>query len=597
MIEDAGASAPENVAGVLDGDALRKKHRARIARDDSPVTILTGGTARDLGRRICEAKVPRVPADTPILLKPNIGGFDWFKDPSKNDGDDGVRGRTTDPEFVRGVVRCLKARGHTHVTIAEGWGAHHGDWEKLVKVSGYEAMAKSENVPLVAMDDDDVFDKQGDKPGEMLRVSGMEKTNVPTLMSPRILADTLEHGMFISIPKIKAHRFAVYSLAIKGTQGTIALSDASPAFNQKWRMHRELNPYLDARKKGLPEDRAAYVKALEIFGERIADVLEVNTPDVVLADGTPAMQGDGFQKMYPLKDRVAIGGTNVVQVDRVAAEFLGAFDRKELAKELGGHTTSPLLEAAAKRFGIDLSKRPAIDGDGKDLLDAPRPFHFAAMAPFSIDVAAPRPVAHAVALGAQTITIDGDASDAVWSRATPVSWSTDYHGDDAHKTTRARFAWSKDALYALFDVEQTDLNVDASKPTNVERAKLYEEDCVEMFLAPGGTYAKHYDEIELGPRGHFFDLRIDRLTRAGDASWSSGVEVKTRVDESAHRATIEARIPASDVAAALKPGAQFPMGLFRMEGRAPRSYLAWSPPKTDKPDFHVFDAFGSLKCD
>ena len=382
--DDAGSAA--SATGTLDGDALRKKHRARIAADGSPVTILTGGSSRELGQRICEAKVPRVAADTPILLKPNIGGFDWFKDPKKNDDDDGVRGRTTDPEFVRGVIRCLKARGHTKITIAEGWGAHHADWEKLVKVSGYEAMAESENVPLVAMDDDGVFDVQGDKPGSMLTVSGMDKTGVPTLLSPKLLADTLRNGLFISIPKIKAHRYAVFSLAIKGMQGTIALSDASPAFRQKWRMHRELNPYLDAQTKKLPEDRASYVKSLETFAERIADVLEVKTPDVVLADGAPIMQGDGFQKMYPLHERVAIGGTNVVQVDRVAAEFMGAFNRPELAKELGGHKTSPLLEAAAKRFGVDLGTRPAIDGDGAALLDQPRPYHFAAMAPFVIDV-------------------------------------------------------------------------------------------------------------------------------------------------------------------------------------------------------------------
>jgi uncharacterized protein (DUF362 family) len=592
MIEDAGNAA--TASGVLDGDALRKKHRARIAADSSPVTILAGGSPRDLGQRICEAKVPRVPADTPIVLKPNLGGFDWFKDPAKNDGDDGVHGRTTDPEFVRGVVRCLKARGYTNVTIAEGWGARHEDWLKLIKVSGYEAMAKSEGVPLVAMDDDGVFDVEGDKPGSMLKVSGMEKTGVPTLLSPKLLANALEHGMFISLPKIKAHRFAVYSLAIKGTQGTIALSDASPAFRQKWRMHRELNPYLEARTKNQPEDRAAYVKALETFAERIADVLEVNTPDVVLAEGAPAVQGDGFQKMYPVYDRVAIGGTNVVAVDRVAAEFMGAFNRPELAKELGGHTTSPLLEAAAKRFGLDITKRPAVDGDGAALLDSPRPYHFVAMAPFTIDVEPQRPVAHAASLGAETITIDGSGDEPAWSRAKPVTWDTDFAGSSTGKTTHARFLWSASALYALFEIEGTDLHVDASKPVNVDRARLYDEDCVEMFLAPQGRYAKKYDEIELGPRGHFLDLRIDRLSRAGDVAWSSGVETKTHVDEAAHRARIEARIPASDVVAALKPGTEIPLGLFRMEGTSPRLYLAWSPARTAKPDFHVFDAFGKL---
>jgi len=588
MIEDAGNAA--NAQGTLDGDALRKKHRARIAADRAPVTILTGGSALQLGQRICEATVPRVAAETPIVLKPNLGGFDWFKDPAKNDDDDGVRGRITNPEFVRGVVRCLRARGQTNVTIAEGWGARHEDWVKLVKVSGYETMAASEHVPLVAMDDDGVFDVQGDKPGSMLKVTGMEKTGVPTLMSPKLLANALEHGMFISIPKIKAHRYAVFSLAIKGTQGTIALSDATPAFRQKWRMHRELNPYLEARTKNLPEDRAAYVKSLETFADRIADVLEVNTPDVVLADGTPVMQGDGFQKLYPLHDRVAIGGTNVVQVDRVAAEFMGAFHRPELAKELGGHTTSPLLEAAAKRFGVDLGARPTIDGDGAALLDEPRPYHFVGMAPFTIDVEPSRPTAHAASLGNDTI-------EAAFARATPVSWDTDYAGSSTGKTTKARFVWSPRELHALFEIEGTGLHVDTTKPTNVERVRLYDEDCVEMFLAPSGRYAKKYDEIELGPRGHFLDLRIDRLTRAGDTAWSSGLDVKTTVDEAAHRARIEAKFTASDIVAALKPGAEIPLGLFRMEGSGTRTYLAWSPARTKSPDFHVFEALGRLLLD
>src|SRR6185436_6084242 len=126
------------------------------------------------GERLCREVVPQRPTETPVLLKPNIGGFDWFKDPTKTGGDDGVRGRITDPEFVRGVIRCLRARGHTRITVAEGWGARHEDWLRLAKVSGYEKMTAEEKVPLVAMDDDGVFDVQGDKPGLPLRISGME---------------------------------------------------------------------------------------------------------------------------------------------------------------------------------------------------------------------------------------------------------------------------------------------------------------------------------------------------------------------------------------------------------------------------------------
>jgi uncharacterized protein (DUF362 family) len=250
MTEDAG-EAPVMTGGTVDGAALRARNRARIAADKAPVVVLQSKDphpARDLGQRLCDAVVPKRPPATPILLKPNMGGFDWFKDPATHDGDDGVRGRTTDPEFVRGVVRCLKARGHDHITIAEGWGATHKDWVKLADVTGYAAMAREEHVALVAMDDDGVFDVEGDQPGKPLGIRGMEATHVHTLLVPKILAETLAHGLFISLPKIKAHRFAVFSLSIKGMQGTVMLSDKAPAFHNKWRMHRELNPWLDAQK-------------------------------------------------------------------------------------------------------------------------------------------------------------------------------------------------------------------------------------------------------------------------------------------------------------------------------------------------------------
>ena len=64
------------------------------------------------------------------------------------------------------------------ITIAEGWGAKHADWERLVRVSGYAAMAREEGVPLVAMDDDGTFDVEGDTPGKPLLLRGMERTDV-----------------------------------------------------------------------------------------------------------------------------------------------------------------------------------------------------------------------------------------------------------------------------------------------------------------------------------------------------------------------------------------------------------------------------------
>ena len=100
--------------------------------------------AFELGQRLCEAVVPHRPPETPVLLKPNIGGFELVQRPEQERRRQRHPRAHDHPEFVRGVIRCLRARGHEHIVIAEGWGATHADWERLVRVSGYQAMAREE---------------------------------------------------------------------------------------------------------------------------------------------------------------------------------------------------------------------------------------------------------------------------------------------------------------------------------------------------------------------------------------------------------------------------------------------------------------------
>jgi uncharacterized protein (DUF362 family) len=612
------ATSPVVPTGAaVDGAALRARHRARLAKDVSPVVVLQSHDehpAFDLGERLCQAVVPRRSARTPILLKPNLGGFEWFRDPAKSGGDDGVKGRTTNPEFVRGVVRCLRALGYQEVTIADGWGAKHADWEQLARVSGFARMAAEEHVPLVALDDDGVFDVQGSQPGKPLAVSGMENTHVPTLLVPKLLADVLTHGMFISLPKMKAHRYAVFSMSVKGMQGTVDLSDALPAFHQKWRMHAELGPLLV---RGKAADRSAYVASLETFAERIADVLEVEAPDVVLAEGAPGMGGDGFGQQWPSRESFAVGGTNPIRVDRIGAQLLGLWANADLARELGGHATSPLLETAAKRFGVDIAA-PAATGDGAALLTEARPVHYVSMADFVIhsddspplspaqigalgdSVAsaslAERPVAHAAPLGDVTLVIDGRA-EAAWSRAKPVTWETNYAGAPTGIVTRARFVYSRSGLYALWELQGAGLHTDRTRPTSVPRPKLYEEDCVELFFTPDVSHPHRYYETEIGPFGHFLDVAVDLDVHGSDTTWSSGARIGTTQDEGARTATIEAELTAPEIVRALEAGARLPLALYRMEGTSPHQYLAWSPPRTPKPNFHVPEAFGGLVLD
>ena len=607
----------------MDGKALRERNLARL-KTPSPVTVLDGGSALDLGRALCAAVVPQRPATTPILLKPNLCGFDGLREPDKSRGDDGFVGRTTDVDFTRGVVRCLKARGHRKITIAEGCGISHAYWKRVAERTGYEAMAREEGVSLVAMDDDGVYDVEGDKPGLPLAIAGIESTRIRTLLMPKVLADHLDRGLFISLPKIKAHRFSVTSMAVKGMQGTVMLSDARPAYKQKWRMHKELGALLKAKKEARaaaqadaapPPDpkraRADYIASLRLFAQRMVDVLELEAPHVVLAEGAPAMGGDGFWKLYPTPESFAVGGENPVLVDRVGAELLGLWNNARLANELAGHRTSPLIEAAAKRFGLDLGQ-VTVQGNGADLLTQKRPFHFVSMDGFALHSDATAPwhpqskrlwlsatstaVAHALSLGEEELVIDGRANDPAWARAKPVAWDTDWKGRTTSVRTQARFAWSSRGLFALFELESAGLFVDRSRPIAKERAKLYEEDCVEIFLAPDPSAPRRYFEIEVGPFGHYFDLSVE-LGKQSDTAWSSRATIATTRDPAKRTAVIEMLLAAPEIQQALKLGRELPFGLYRMEGKSPRHYLAWSPTHTEKPSFHVPDRFGVLRLD
>jgi hypothetical protein len=316
---------------------------------------------------------------------------------------------------------------------------------------------------------------------------------------------------------------------------------------------------------------------------------------------------------------------------------MGVWNSAALARELGGHRTSPLIDIAAKRFKLDI-KTPVMEGDGADLLKSPRPVHYKAMAPFRLDwdpgqtalaggpakglapavatANAPagdspatknnttttkgpaKPEAHASPLPTgETIAIDGKPGDAAWAKAKPVIWDTDYAGAATGVPTKARFLWSKDGLYVLFEIANTGLNTDQSRPVSAERTGLYKEDCVELFLAPDPASPKRYYEVEIGPFGHFFDLAIDKEAGSNDIAWSSGPRIATTRSAGARTAVIEAVLTAPGLVSALKPGARLPMNLYRMEGKEDRRYLAWSPPRTKKPNFHVPEAFGSLVID
>ena len=131
-------------------------------------------------------------------------------------------------------------------------------------------------------------------------------------------------------------------------------------------------------------------------------------------------------------------------------------------------------------------------------------------------------------------------------------------------------------------------------------APLYEEDVVEVFLAP--KEPTRYFEIEVNPLGTTFDARIDsphgtREAMRIDTDWDcanlfAAVRKMNDVIDTIIRipfASLDARRPAT--------GEEWRGNLFRIDRSARHGdeFSAWQPTLKNPADFHVAAAFGRLR--
>jgi hypothetical protein len=134
-------------------------------------------------------------------------------------------------------------------------------------------------------------------------------------------------------------------------------------------------------------------------------------------------------------------------------------------------------------------------------------------------------------------------------------------------------------------------------------APLYEQDVVEVFLAP--ERPSRYYELEVSPRGTIFDAAIEspegvRATMTVDRDWNCEglVAAVRRVTESDGTTTIDTllRIPFASLGAKPSAGAAWRANFFRID-RHPEhgdEFTAWQPTMKQPADFHVTAAFGTI---
>lgn len=349
--------------------------------EDAPVFVARGDDPAELVARAFADLDVKIPRDAHVVVKVNLGGFDRMK-PGKPD--DGLVGRITDPRLARALVAELRRRGAKDLVLADGIGDAE-KWEQLLELSGYGALAAELEVPIVDL----MHRGEGDaRPAAWrMRLPWAKHLGDELLLSDELVRPG-RRLFLVDVPKLKAHRFAVMTLSIKNLMGAVMLADpagATPPWKRRWRMHRELSPWLDAWKKRREDDRALYRKALAAFSERLADLYGVLTPDLVVIEGLPAMQGDGFAAVVPYGDRgIVIVSRNGCYADWVAARFFGLADSDALEAEIGARMPPAIAAVAARYYGgAEALEKIEIRGDAY-LPAAGQHAWYKAMAPFEL---------------------------------------------------------------------------------------------------------------------------------------------------------------------------------------------------------------------
>ncbi|QDU56657.1 amidohydrolase family protein [Aeoliella mucimassa] len=157
-------------------------------------------------------------------------------------------------------------------------------------------------------------------------------------------------------------------------------------------------------------------------------------------------------------------------------------------------------------------------------------------------------------------------------------------------STSVRALWSDNYLYLGYEAPYSKLTT-AETPANEERHGLWNDDVVELFLAPDPEHPEIYQEYEWAPNGEQLDLSVSPSEKR--LEWSSDMESRVTVDEEAHIFRVEARIPIASITSdPPSVGTRWRANLYRNDV-ANGVFLAWHP--TLQSTAHVPERFGWLE--
>ena len=247
-----------------------------------------------------------IPRESRVLIKVNLTSEDKLWD----------KGILTSPLFTRALVEEIQKARPSEVIIAEG-AAVGQDTKKAFAANSYPEIARATGARLM-----DLYD------GKHREVKTCADGILKTV---RISEEVLKADFFINAPVLKTHFASTLTGAMKNLKGTTT-------YDEKKRFH-----YLN-------------------LNQAVAELNQVLKPNLIVIDGTIAMEGDGPVAGNPVELNLVMAGTDAVAVDTIAVRIMD-IDPEEVA---------PL--AWAKKMGFGVWDEKEIRILGNSIREGFRPF-------------------------------------------------------------------------------------------------------------------------------------------------------------------------------------------------------------------------------
>lgn len=208
--------------------------------------------------------------------------------------------------------------------------------------------------------------------------------------------------------------------------------------------------------------------------------------------------------------------------------------------------------------------------------------------------------------GEAPIVIDGKLNEPGWraARPTPAFGTPSGQRGDLKLLTQARMTWDDKFLYVGFTTRDKDIFSDRKG----RDAKLWERDCVEIYLDPGAD-GRDYVELQISPNGDIFDAHFStrrkpnwpdaakRLTLNSMVAKISMDGTPNKQDDTDRQWTVETAIPWAElpgVSGPPKEGETWAVNLYRIDAGTPggrTTHLSWT---AAGGDFHNLAGFGKV---